>query len=494
MRDKMEGIKLLTIGDIHYSTKPAEIPHRKAEYGLELLKRALKRSTWEEKPDVIVIPGDIINEISEGMEVLLLEVKKSLDATKIPVVCIPGNHDGNYEKFFNVMGETTGAHFIKNFIIYSFADAYGEGDTCTRKEDDIERFISTVKRHPDKKVIVLQHSPVYPSIESSYPYNLTNSEKVDKIYRENRVLLSISGHYHPGQKLTYKDGVYYLTVPVLCEDPFRYLMIEIKGAKITVIEQQLKNPLPLCDNHCHTQFAYCAEDITIEKVLKRAKLLGMGYVCFTEHADQLYLTPEEYSKALSFYQPDILLKNKKERKDRMNLFKEAVNRYKCASVRMGLEVVPDRYGGISLLPEDREGVDILVGAIHFFPPEILSASTSKREKWFMDMVETLMKNNVDVLAHPFRVFQRSGLKTPETLFQPVVDILKDYNVSAELNFHTNSPEYKFFEVCLLEGIKISLGTDTHNLCEAGEFYPHIKFLTELGVSQDMLDRVLYKLL
>jgi len=484
----MEKIKILAAGDIHYSITTPETEGRQTQYGLEFLKRALRRTTFE-RPDVIVIPGDVLNE-SEGMGKMLAEIKYALERTKIPVVAIPGNHDADYEKFFSFFGRPA-PYIFKNFILYPFVDAYGENDICARKGDEIEKFISTVKRHPDKKVIVLQHNPVYPLIESSYPYNLTNVEKVHQRYKENNVLLSISAHYHPGQELSCKDGVYYLTLPALCEDPFRYVEIEIEGAEIKVNNLQIKNPFPLCDNHCHTQFAYCAEDITIEKILERAELLGMGYVCFTEHADQLYLTEEEYGKALSFYEPDVLRRKREEKRDRMHLFRETVKAAKSPKVRVGLEVIPDRNGGISLLPEDREGMDIIVGAIHFFPEEILSAVSTRREVWFIDMVETLMKNRIDILAHPFRVFQRSGLKVPETLFRPVVDLLKSYKVASELNFHTNTPEHKFFEICLAEGVKISPGTDTHNLIEAGEFYQHIRFLGELGVLPDMFDSVLY---
>lgn len=487
----MEGIKLTAIGDIHYSTGPSEIESRKAQFGLELLKRVFKRFSWKEKSDVIVIAGDILDKVLDDTEKLLNEVKDTLNSTRIPAILVPGNHDGDYKKFSSTLGKFPDPYIVRNFIIFPFVDIYEEGDICRRKGEDIKKFISTVRRYPEKNIIVVQHNPVYPRIENSYPYNIADAEEIHKIYRENRVLLSISGHYHPGQELTCKDGVYYLTIPALCEDPFRYVEIEIKDNKITTTTRQIKDPLPLSDNHCHTQFAYCAEDITIEKVLERAEILGMGYVCFTEHADQLYLTEEEYGKALSFYQPDILRRKREEGKDRMTLFRKAVNEVKSEKVRIGLEVIPDKNGGISLLPEDRQWLDVVVGAIHFFPEEIMSATSTKREVWFIDMIEILMKNNVDILAHPFRVFLRSGLKVPETLFSPVVDLLKSYNVAAELNFHTNTPEYKFFEMCLKEGIKISLGTDTHNLLEVGDFYPHIRFLGELGVLPDKFDKILY---
>lgn len=486
----MDDFRIIAIADIHYSHKTLEIPGRIGGFGVELLKRVLKRISYV-MPDVIVIPGDILNE-AEDMDTLLAEIKAAIKKTGIPVIVIPGNHDADHERFFSFLGKPSPC-ILKNFVIYPFVDSYEENDICTRKAEDLEKFVSTVKRYPDKKFIVLQHNPVYPLIESSYPYNLSNSEAVHQCYKENNVILSISGHYHEGQELTLKDGIHYLTVPALCESPFRYTEIEIRNGKVSAGTSQIKNPVPLCDNHCHTQFAYCAEDITIEKILERAELLNMGYVCFAEHADQLYLTREEYGKSLAFYNPDILKIARQEKRDRMTLFKEAVNKVRSEKVRIGLEVIPDKNGGISLLPEDREGMDVIIGAIHLFPQEILSTAAAKRERWFMDMVEILMKNKVNILAHPFRVFARNGLSVPESLFRPVVELLKSYNVAAELNFHTNTPEHSFFEICLAEGVKISPGTDTHRLIETGEFYPHLRFLSELGVTIDDLATVLYTL-
>ena len=35
-------------------------------------------------------------------------------------------------------------------------------------------------------------------------------------------------------------------------------------------------------------------------------------------------------------------------------------------------------------------------------------------------------------------------------------------------------------MCIKNGIKISLGSDTHNLYEVGEFYPHVKLLDKIA--------------
>lgn len=35
----------------------------------------------------------------------------------------------------------------------------------------------------------------------------------------------------------------------------------------------------------------------------------------------------------------------------------------------------DKNGGLALLPEDRSGWDLLIGAVHYLPPEILNGSS-----------------------------------------------------------------------------------------------------------------------
>ena len=114
----------------------------------------------------------------------------------------------------------------------------------------------------------------------------------------------------------------------------------------------------------------------------------------------------------------------------------------------------------------------------------------KRE--FLFRTESLLRYGVQILAHPFRVFP-FGLRqpVPEELFEPVAELLKRYGVAAEINFHHNNPEPEFFSLCVKKGVKLSFGSDSHNLYEVGFFLPHFRFLRELGVA-GRLDEVLYR--
>ncbi len=249
----------------------------------------------------------------------------------------------------------------------------------------------------------------------------------------------------------------------------------------------------LADNHCHTQFAYCADDVTIDGVLKRASILGLRYVCFTEHAGQLYLSKEDYWGKKFFYNPELIRQARDNGTDRMSAFRHAVAGCGSPLAKVGLEIESDKNGGITLLPEDRSNLDLVIGAVHVLPDELLSAPAAQLHSAFMKTSESLMKHGIDVLVHPFRFFCRGKLPAPKHLYRPMAKTLRQYGVAAEINFHTNRPDPEFFSACIEENVKISLGTDTHNLLEAGEFGQHLALLKEIGVPDDMLDRMLYVL-
>ena len=102
-------------------------------------------------------------------------------------------------------------------------------------------------------------------------------------------------------------------------------------------------------------------------------------------------------------------------------------------------------------------------------------------------VGTLATNGIDILAHPFRVFRRDGLQVPAELFQPTATLLRQHHVAAEINFHTNEPSVDFVKLCLEQDVKVSFGSDTHQLYEVGEFALHLQLLKDIGFDGDLAD-------
>jgi histidinol phosphatase-like PHP family hydrolase len=68
--------------------------------------------------------------------------------------------------------------------------------------------------------------------------------------------------------------------------------------------------------------------------------------------------------------------------------------------------------------------------------------------------------------------------------------LKENKMAVEMNFHTQEPDIEFVEKCVDSGVKLCLSSDSHNMYELGELWPHLKLLEKIGVKADDLGRVL----
>lgn len=471
-------MKILLIGDLHYRSDGISlIPERKTKYGIEFLKRVKRR--LNEKIDALILLGDIIDDgENPESEKEYNEIKKVLDDFSCKVLCAFGNHDKNPERFYKIFGNDSRYFVSENFLFYVFCDRYFENDVCVRNDEEIENFKNFISQNKGKKIIVIQHNVIYPEIESAYPYNIKDSEKIHQLYKESNVFLSISGHYHKGIEIKKIDGIYYWTLPAFCEEPFKYFILELTDPP-EIKEETLKNNVELIDYHCHTEFGYCAEDVSMKEVIERCQLFGIKKVYFTEHAGQLYLSSDDYWKYKFFGGIDIIKKQREEKKDRINQYIEKFKSLNTEKASIGLEVEIDKNGNLTLIDEDRKYFEILIGAVHYLPDEFL-VSKNLIEKKFLWAIEKLIENKIDILAHPFRFFVRRNIERPKNLYKIVAKMLKEGNVKAELNFHTNTPDIEFFRICLQENVDIVFGSDSHNLLEFGDFSKHIEFMRDLN--------------
>ncbi len=247
----------------------------------------------------------------------------------------------------------------------------------------------------------------------------------------------------------------------------------------------LRLPPGLNDWHAHTQFAYCGRGIDLTDAARLALHLGVETQGFSEHAFALYFP----SDALKFRwqgDPDAV-----ERvwatpgRGRMAAYRAWVRDLRPLlgpRVRFGLEV--DLFGGgrFCLAPEDLEGWDYLIGAIHAVEGLSPGATQAQAEAAWMRDVERLLQQPIAILAHPLRFFPWDGRPTPTHLYRPLARMLAQARVAAEINHHKNPVDPAFFRICLEEGVRISLGTDAHVTRSAGDLLPHLETLRQLALS------------
>ncbi|MFH1009271.1 MAG: metallophosphoesterase [Candidatus Latescibacterota bacterium] len=496
MTSKRDPLDLLILADLHYVDQAdhlCAIPERNAPLGSELIRRVRERVQRTALPDAIVLMGDLVDDgETPGAQHDLAALKAELEHIGVPILVVPGNHDGDPKRLLHLLGDHTGVHEIKGYVLITFSDRYAPDDRAARSREGLALIRKAASAHPDAPLLVFQHNPIHPHVDCDYPYNLTNTREVMKTYTECGVVLSVSGHLHSGSPLCCKDGVGYLTCPALCESPFGFLRLQIRGHDVTVREQPLKMPEvpPLVDSHVHTQYAYCATTVTAAAAIDRARKFGLSGITLTEHAGQLYVSSEDYWSGRFLDEPERLRSARTEGKDRMPAYRAEIEPLRSSFVRVGLEVECDRNGDLALLDEDRSGWDLLIGAVHYLPEPFSGKGTASMEQGFMAVTEKLLQQRVAVLAHPFRFFGRQEMAPPRHLFGPVAQLLKTYGAAAEINFHTNEPDPDFFRCCLEEGVPIALGSDSHALYEVGVFAPHLELLRQAGAG-DKLEDVLF---
>lgn len=257
----------------------------------------------------------------------------------------------------------------------------------------------------------------------------------------------------------------------------------------------LRIPNDLCDWHAHTQFAYCGRGIDIKDAADFSLELGLHTQGFAEHAFALYFP----SNALKFYwqsdRPFVEAIWATPNRARMVAYKALVQNLRThyqGRVKFGLEV--DLFGGgdFCLAPQDAEGWDYLIGAIHEIEGITPKSTQAEIEQRWMEDLERLLEMPIQILAHPFRYFPWYKHDIPRHFYRPVAKRLAEKKIAAEINHHANPFELDFFKICLEEGVKLSLGTDAHITRNIADMLPHLETLEALGIhtAQDRKDALL----
>ncbi len=475
-------MKAAVISDLHFSsTENVDKPQKIGKYADVFLDRAIRRLNKYIKPDLVFIGGDLVNDAndSDALE-LLKKLKPIIEKIEAPTIVIPGNHDPNPEVFYTIFERPAEFVDIDGIRFLPFPDDREEPEfNASRSNKDI----ATMRQHAMAffgPVISLQHVPLFESNDCECTHNYINRDKIITAMRESGVTATIAGHYHKGFAPLPCNGFTAIATSALCESPFGFLIVDISPeGKIHVEQQQLKmeDKRTLIDWHVHSHFAYCSENMDIDKTIELAKLFGLENFSISEHAGHLTMSRADF-RAGSYYQNGL---NSIEMIDRTLDYQKRMLNYQDCDFYKGLEIEFDGKGQPTISPEFIKRFDVKLGAVHFMP---LPMEYTEITAEFMNQLRSMLNFGVDILAHPFRLFQRNEIPVARWMFPEVASLLAETNTAVEINYHTYKPEYDFYRICLEKGVKISLGSDSHNLCSIGEFYPHLRFLDKLGLNDD----------
>jgi predicted phosphodiesterase len=238
------SLDALVISDLHYVQKAdhvCPIERRKTDLGPLLVKGAFWRLRDDGVDvDVVVVLGDVVdNGLADGAGEDLEEVAEATRELGVPVLAVPGNHDGEYERFVELFGCSPGLHEVGGYGFLVFHDHVGDRDVTTRPAALLDQ-PARVASQQTLPLVALQHNPLYVPGQNDYPYVLENAGEVLDGYREAGITLALSGHYHPGQPPSEVRGLRCYTVPTACEQPFRFAHVRLEGRETEVIELALE--------------------------------------------------------------------------------------------------------------------------------------------------------------------------------------------------------------------------------------------------------------
>lgn len=477
-------MRLAVLSDIHFMSAPPATPFaRRGEYGDTFLLRAVHRFNRFIKPDAVLVAGDLINNaLDPDVPELLEKLKKTLDLLTVPYLVIPGNHDPAPEVFYKVFPEHRKTLDVGRYRFVPFADPETPVNNACRRQEDFER-MRQAREHWGGELIALQHVPVGPPEDHPCWYNFDNANDVLAAMKKYRFKACISGHEHAGLPVRELDGTTLICTPGLCESPFSYLVIDMDaggGVHVTREDLAMDPALLLEDHHVHTHFAYCNENLTLAKTGELARLFQLARIIYTEHSSHLLFTREDLRQHKHFLHG---LSGADPATSRLEQYLQEQKNIQPDLELTGMELDYDQYGAPLLQAPVKNSLAFRNGAVHTLGSSIQETPLDVLKMDFMQMNEAVLQSGVNALAHPFRIFSfntRNPHPVPEDLFLPLVELLKKYSTAAEMNFHCNRPDEEFFALCVANGVKISLGSDTHNLYEVGEFYPHIKLLDKIA--------------
>ncbi|GEM_PF-47594 len=167
----------------------------------------------QQKPDVVLIAGDMVNKMEERSLIAFFEAVKNI---KYPVMYTPGNHDlpepvtqEGLTRYRSAFGnDFVTAEYKGKMIISANSLLLKSGPDSERKAHDKKlRDALTKARSKNMPVIIMTHIPPYVESvnEKDEYFNLLLSDRQTllKLFQDNGVFIWLAGHTHTTLERTY---------------------------------------------------------------------------------------------------------------------------------------------------------------------------------------------------------------------------------------------------------------------------------------------------
>lgn len=444
--------RIALLADLSYRS-PASPTLTTEEMGAILLRRAVERLNRFIQPDLVVLIGDLLAQPASPNALNdLYHLRSILNRLQCPYLVVRGRNDPDPALFYNVFPRVSAVSHLGDIRVLCHAD-----------------------EHRDR------------SFDTSFPNPL---DQIHSIAHSNQLTICLgrSGHQALGVVLT--DRIQYIPTDALHKRPFPYVIVCIdQSGAIACDRHSLAMPesLGLMDLHSHTQMAYCAGDVQAGHSASVAHAMGLQALAFTEHSGHLYFNRVDFNSGECCVAGIDAAPSGDER---VNPYFRLIRGLETSfPTFLGMEIDADYAGSLVVRQDHRTKLGWAIGAVHFIPPNARDDHASFVSA-FQKMTEGICDSGIEALAHPFRIFRRQKRDEPRELYPWMAKVLKRTGVAAEINFHTNEPTPEFVQMCVESGIKLTFGSDAHDLWEVGEFFGHLQLLKNLGISRDVSNYLL----
>ncbi|MFN4133085.1 MAG: hypothetical protein ACK4GQ_01790, partial [Candidatus Hadarchaeales archaeon] len=128
-------------------------------------------------------------------------------------------------------------------------------------------------------------------------------------------------------------------------------------------------------------------------------------------------------------------------------------------------------------------LDILMVGVH----TLNSHTPSEMAKEYLTRVINCINiYEPDILAHPFHFHSDLLPHLSPSEVREFVKLVAQKEVAVEINVKYKAPNLGLLQMCLEEGVLLSIGSDAHRVAEAGEIGWALEILEKIGATKDDL--------
>ena len=227
-------------------------PDRHSRAGFTLLKQAINQAR-EAGAEALCFTGDLLDvpddwlaqplvqwprEAIRQTQADYLQAYQILETSGLPWLALPGNHD-QPELFAEVFESGLLTRSWGNYAFVGFTDWEGEGHVPHRTDTLAEHWQALLQAGPTRQVH-LQHYVLTPFISHPYPHNYPQGETWAKaMAASGRVVLSLSGHWHTGSRLSYVGPSGFAVGQAMCTPPHPWYLYTLHEQQVSVFPHHL---------------------------------------------------------------------------------------------------------------------------------------------------------------------------------------------------------------------------------------------------------------